>query len=148
MSVLRSKDFAAGLTAAAIGAFVVWVASDYGFGTPRRMGPGFFPVGLGVILILVGAAIMISSLRDREALPSIPIRPFLILPATILLFAIMLRRIGYAPAGIITVIMAGMAERYASLGTLVTLAAFLVPATWFVFAVVLGIPIPFLAWNF
>ena len=36
---------------------------NYSIGTLSRMGPGFFPVALGVILALAGVAIAISASR-------------------------------------------------------------------------------------
>ncbi|MGY6634377.1 MAG: tripartite tricarboxylate transporter TctB family protein [Alkalilacustris sp.] len=148
MQLLRSREVVAGIVCIALGAVVVWITSDYRFGTPRRMGPGFFPVTLGVILAGLGVLILISGLRDRTPLPRMYVRPLIILPATILAFALLLPRVGYGPAAAVVVLAAGFAGRAATPLGLGLLAAGLVPATWFLFAQALGVRLPFLAWNF
>ena len=148
MQLLRSREFLAGLTCVVLGAWVVWVTSDYRFGTPRRMGPGFFPVTLGVILTALGVLIILSSLKMREAMGRLPLRPLIVLPATILAFALLLPRVGYGPAGVVTVLAAGLAGRAATPLALGLLAVVLVGATWLLFAQALGVRLPLFAWNF
>ncbi|MGY6412022.1 MAG: tripartite tricarboxylate transporter TctB family protein [Alkalilacustris sp.] len=148
MQMLRSREVVAGLVCIALGAAVVWIASDYRFGTPRRMGPGFFPVTLGVILAGLGVLIVLTGLRDRTALPRMYLRPLTVLPLTILAFALLLPRVGFGPAAAVVVLAAGFAGRAATPLGLGLLAAVLVPATWLLFAQALGVRMPFLAWNF
>ncbi|WP_302140377.1 tripartite tricarboxylate transporter TctB family protein [Halomonas alkalicola] len=147
MNVLTSKDFLAGLVCVLLGGLVLVVSSDYNFGTPRRMGPGFFPITLGALLVLLGCAILLTAIRIGERLPALNLRPWLVIPAAVLAFALMLPRFGFAPAGIAVVILAGMADRGAKVMTLALLAAVLVPAVWALFALVLGVPLPFVTWS-
>ena len=51
----------------AIGAAAMFIARNYPFGTALRMGPGYFPMLLGGLLILFGLAILASGLRDGRA---------------------------------------------------------------------------------
>lgn len=143
-----SKDLAAGLAAVALGAAVVWYGSDYSLGTPRRMGPGFFPVVLGALLAVTGLAIMATALRSWERMPRLNLRPLVVLPLALLLFALLLDRVGYAPAGFLAVIVAGFAERRPALVQLLLLALVLVPATWLLFGYALGVPLRLFAWSF
>ena len=46
-----------------IGLFAVWYAQRYAFGSPRQMGPGFFPVVLGWVLAGLGVLILLPALR-------------------------------------------------------------------------------------
>ncbi|WP_254277569.1 tripartite tricarboxylate transporter TctB family protein [Halomonas sp. 3H] len=147
MNVLTSKDFLAGLVCVLLGSLVLVVSSDYSFGTPRRMGPGFFPMTLGTLLVLLGAGIVFGALRVRDRLPALNLRPWLVIPAAILAFALLLPRVGFAPAGFAVVVLAGLADRGAKVATLILLAAGLVPAVWALFALVLGVPIPFVTWR-
>jgi hypothetical protein len=55
------QDLAGGLLLGALGVAVALYARRYGFGTPARMGPGFFPQVLGWILALLGAAIALPA---------------------------------------------------------------------------------------
>lgn len=147
MNVLTSKDFLAGLVCVLVGGMVLVVSSDYSFGTPQRMGPGFFPISLGALLAMLGGGIVLGSIRINERLPALNLRPWLVIPAAILAFALLLPRFGFAPAGLTVVILAGMADRGARIIPLALLATFLVPAVWALFALVLGVPIPFVTWS-
>ncbi|WP_176817256.1 tripartite tricarboxylate transporter TctB family protein [Franzmannia pantelleriensis] len=147
MNVLISKDFLAGIVCVLLGGLVLVVASDYSFGTPRRMGPGFFPITLATLLLLLGVGIMLSSLRTRERLAALNLRPWLVIPAAIVAFALLLPRFGFAPAGLAVVLLAGLADRKANKLALTLLASVLVPAVWGLFALVLGVPIPFVTWS-
>jgi hypothetical protein len=138
----------AGLVTIAIGAGVVIATSDYGMGTPRQMGPGFFPVVLGSLMCLVGVLILLGAVREREPLPAVPWRPFVVMPLAILLFALLLPKAGLAVAGVVAVLIAGLAQRGRPGPGLFVLAAILVPAVWLLFAQLLGVPVPFIAWNF
>lgn len=51
----NKKDLAAGLLFVAIGAATIIGASDYPLGTIRSIGPGYFPIMLGIALALLGA---------------------------------------------------------------------------------------------
>ena len=54
-SILNNKDVWAGLLLIAIGAVAILIARNYTFGTALRMGPGFFPIVLGALLIFCSA---------------------------------------------------------------------------------------------
>ena len=55
---LANKDFWAGLMLIAVGALAVVLARDYPLGTVMRMGPGYFPVALGALLVLFGIYVL------------------------------------------------------------------------------------------
>jgi hypothetical protein len=148
MKILQSKDFLAGLAALLIGLFVIVTTSGYGFGTPRRMGPGFFPLTLGVMLSLLGVVIALAALRSQEKLPKLNLRPYILVPFAILTFALLIPRLGFGPAGVATVMLAGIAEPETRKLHLLLLAVGLVPAVWLLFAVGLGVRVAFFDWSF
>ena len=148
MNILQSKDFLAGLAAVLIGFFVIVTTSGYGFGTPRQMGPGFFPLTLGVMLSLLGVVIALGALRRQEKLPKLNLRPYILVPFAILIFALLIPRVGFGPAGVATVMLAGIAEPDTRKLHLLLLAMGLVPAVWLLFAVGLGVQVPFIDWSF
>jgi hypothetical protein len=65
MHIRNQKDFWAGLLFAAFGLFFSGFGSQYTFGTGARMGPGYFPTVLGVLLIVLGVAIALAALSPK-----------------------------------------------------------------------------------
>jgi hypothetical protein len=61
------RDYYAGGLMMLLGVGAVIVGSGYNMGTLVRMGPGFFPVALGVILVVMGILIAGASLGSTEA---------------------------------------------------------------------------------
>ena len=86
-SVLNNKDVWAGLLLIAIGAAAMFFARNYPFGTSLRLGPGYFPMLLGGLLILFGLYTCTSGLRSAEPIAgSWPLRALVILPLSLVLF--------------------------------------------------------------
>ncbi|MES2974031.1 MAG: tripartite tricarboxylate transporter TctB family protein [Pseudomonadota bacterium] len=79
MKIKSQKDFFSGLMFTAVGVAFAWGATNYNIGTGARMGPGYFPLMLGVLLAVLGAAIMFSALvvetEDGEHIGSIAWKP-------------------------------------------------------------------------
>ena len=55
MRIKSQKDFFAGLLFLALGIGFAWGATTYNVGTGARMGPGYFPLMLGIVLAIIGA---------------------------------------------------------------------------------------------
>ena len=62
MKIKNKKDFFAGLMFIGIGLAFAWGASSYVLGVAARMGPGYFPLLVGIILAILGIAITSSAL--------------------------------------------------------------------------------------
>ena len=54
MHIRNQKDFWSGVMFAAFGLFFAGFGTRYTFGSAARMGPGYFPTVLGVILVVMG----------------------------------------------------------------------------------------------
>ena len=63
--IKSQRDFFAGLMFAAVGVAFALGATSYNVGTGARMGPGYFPLLLGVILALLGALIMLIAITGK-----------------------------------------------------------------------------------
>ena len=61
MRIRNGKDFWAGLMFAGFGLAFMLTALGYRMGAAVRMGPGYFPVVLGGLLAVLGAAILLRS---------------------------------------------------------------------------------------
>ena len=62
MSIKSQKDFFSGLMFLVVGTGFAWGATSYSVGTGARMGPGYFPLLLGVLLAILGSIVMFYSL--------------------------------------------------------------------------------------
>jgi hypothetical protein len=141
------KDLGAGLLFVAIGTVAVITASGYSIGSTRQMGPGYFPVLLGGVLIVLGAAIGLRGLWTSQAaaLPTVRFRPLLLLTLSILAFAFMIERFGLIPAIVAAVLVSCLGGDEFKLREAAPLAAFLAAASVLLFHVGLGLP--FALWN-
>lgn len=79
MRIKSQKDFFAGLMFMAAGTAFGWGATNYTIGEGARMGPGYFPLLLGILLAVLGLAIVFESLvvetEDGEKIGSIAWKP-------------------------------------------------------------------------
>lgn len=62
MNIKSQKDFFSGLMFMVLGAAFAWGATKYSIGTGARMGPGYFPLMLGVLLAILGAVVAFNGL--------------------------------------------------------------------------------------
>ena len=94
MNIKSQKDFFSGLMFTVVGAAFAYGASSYTVGTGARMGPGYFPLVLGIILALLGSAVMFKSLvvetADGEKIGKWAWKPLFFIIAGNLLFGILL----------------------------------------------------------
>jgi hypothetical protein len=109
--LLLRRDFLSGLFVLAIGLFVVAASQNYDFGTLRRIGPGFLPTFFGVVLIVIGLALMVQSLWSAQLIEAVQYRPLIWIPIATIFFAIAAPRIGMVLTGLITVLLAGFSDK-------------------------------------
>ena len=62
MNIKSQKDFFSGLMFMGVGVAFAWGATTYSVGSGARMGPGYFPLMLGVLMAILGAAITFKAL--------------------------------------------------------------------------------------
>ena len=62
MGIKSQKDFFAGLLFLVVGIAFALGARTYNVGTGARMGPGYFPLMLGVVMALLGAVEIVKAL--------------------------------------------------------------------------------------
>ena len=112
MSFIRHpKDFYSGLIFVAFGIAAIVIGSNYALGTAARMGPGYFPRILGIMLILLGAALSLRAVRIQGApLPGWKWRPTLIVLGSVVLFGLIVSKAGLVLSTIILIMLASAAS--------------------------------------
>jgi hypothetical protein len=113
MHIRNRKDFWAGLLFAAFGLFFSGFGTRYTFGSAARMGPGYFPTVLGVILVILGAVIALSALSakaEEHHVAKFDWRTIALVLGSVVLFGVLLNRAGL----IIALIAVVMVSSYAS----------------------------------
>jgi hypothetical protein len=155
MKIGHHKDFWGGVLFAVIGLIFAVIARGvpglsfipgYAMGTPARMGPGFFPFYLGVILFALGLFVAINGIRGTPG-PESKVEkfhwgPILYVLGSVVVFGLLLKVIGMLLAGVILVIGASLGSHEFRLKPTLILAVVLSIFCAFVFVAGLKLPIP------
>ena len=110
--VIRSpKDFWSGLLFVALGVGAIAVGSNYPLGTAARMGPGYFPRILGILLIVLGAIIAFRGVRVQgDAIPAWRWRPTIVVLASVVIYGLLISRLGVAISTVLLIVAAAAAS--------------------------------------
>jgi hypothetical protein len=139
----KNKDFWAGTMLIVIGAAALFIARDYRFGSALRMGPGFFPTILSVILIAFGVCITAVGLRRGEKIQgNLSLRAFLLLPLSLVLFGVLMDLAGFIPALAVLVFVSAASGREFKSMEVLLLTTVLTVASVALFIWGLGLPYP------
>lgn len=100
LKVSNEKEFWAGLVFMLIGAAALSQIPDYKIGRPTNMGPGYFPMLIAIVLVLLGAVAAFRGLTTERAerIGRWPIAPLVFVTLGALAFAFLLERAGLALA--------------------------------------------------
>ncbi|CAG0960758.1 hypothetical protein BURK1_00705 [Burkholderiales bacterium] len=112
MSLIRNpKEFGSGCLFAGFGIAAIAIGYAYPVGTAARMGPGYFPRALGIILIVLGAIMILRSLRSVGSRLAVSnLRPLLIVLGSVLMFALTVVPLGLVLATILLVVVSSTAS--------------------------------------
>jgi len=140
------RDVLAGLIFIAFGLTFAGISITYELGTALRMGPGYFPFVLGLLLVLLGLAITVAGLLKAETqeIGSIPWRGLLLLTAAVIVFGLGVKRLGLAPSLFIAAFLAALSSVRTSLFAAMIMAIGLTTLCIVIFVLGLGMPVPLL----
>ena len=112
MALIRHpKDFWAGVLFIAFGGAACVIALDYAMGTAARMGPGYFPRVLGLLLCALGALLVLRSFKLQGAPLSFPtFKPIAIVLGSVLLFGLVVNKAGLVIATLLLVLVSSTAS--------------------------------------
>ena len=147
MKIRNQRDFGAGIMYMVIGLFFTIVASNYPMGTAAKMGPGYFPFYLGIVMICLGLLVAVKAFSAKAAIESIPKFNWKIIAqitGSVVLYGLLLPRLGFLIAVVVLVFVSASASKeFTWKGTALN-AAFLVTFTYSVFVVGLKLQFPLL----
>ena len=140
--VKSPKDFLAGLIFFVVSVLFAFGDVDLPIGTAFRMGPGYFPMVLCIILAALGIVIMLSSIRiEGEAIQNFTWRGLLYVVLPIVFFGATLRGLGFVLALGISVFAVSTASTHFHWRTALINTVVLVFFGWLIFIWGLGLPI-------
>ena len=145
--VANQKNFVTGLLYIVFGVAVAIASAGYEIGTPYNMGPGFFPFGVGITLAIVGTCVFVTAILPTATPSPIgawPLKKLAIVVASVVLFGLLLEPLGLLVAVPVLLGVSALAHPEFSLRTVLILVVFLVPFTWVVFVLMLGLQFPLL----
>jgi hypothetical protein len=113
MGLMRNpKDLLAGLMFMAFGVAALVISQSYTLGTAARMGPGYFPRLLGILLVGLGAVQVLLSFRANSAAerPEWHWRPLFIVLVGVGTFIVVAPAMGVMVAGLVLVFISSWAS--------------------------------------
>lgn len=146
MKIKSQRDFFSGLMFLVVGLAFAYGATEYSMGSAARPGPGYFPMILSVIMAILGAVVIFTSLtievEGGDPVGEFAWRPLLVIVGSIVLFGALLPRLGMiltTPLLIIAVSFAGQEFKWP--GVLIS-SVVLTVFCWLVFIKGLALTIP------
>ena len=144
MNVNR-KDVAAGGFFVAVGALYGGMAlRSLPLGSPLSMGPGYFPMVLCGLLVVLGSATAIRGLFVGGATPfgRIPWRAVIMLSLATIFFAAFLRQLGLFPSILLSTLIASLASSQVKLPAAIITSVVVAVFCVVVFSYGIKLPIP------
>ena len=146
---ISGYDWLTGAVVTAVGAYVVIQSSAYQVGSASSMGPGYFPMLWGILLVIFGLAIIVvEGRRGGEAIQVAPqFRALVFVSLGLTSFAVLIERAGLIPSVFATVILCCFANREIRPLPAVALAAAAAILASAIFVWGLKIPMDLLRWR-
>jgi putative tricarboxylic transport membrane protein len=143
--IRNGKDFWIGVVYVAFGSVAIIISRDYGMGTALKMGPSYFPIILGGLLIVIGVISLIRSfIKPGSPFGAFAFKGLLLITASIILFGFIVRGAGLVIALPLLVIISSYASIRFRWKYSLVLAVGLTIFCILVFLKGLGVPLPIL----
>jgi hypothetical protein len=139
------KDLIAGAAFIAIGVAFATGALAYDIGSPLRMGPGYIPLALGILLAGFGVLIIAKGFvaGEGESIGVVDWRAVVLITAALLFFGLTVRGLGVAGALFGSSLLAALARSATSIreALLITVALTVLSVLIFIVALQLRLPL-------
>lgn len=138
------KDVLAGAIFIALGLAFALGALAYEVGDPLRMGPGYMPLALGILLVGLGIGVIIKGIiaGEGEAIGGADLRAIVLIVAALLFFGLTVRGLGVAGALFGTTLLASSARSRTPLIEVVAISIGLTVLSVVLFIFVLQLRLP------
>lgn len=152
--ILQRKDFWSAILYIGLGLGTNIASLRYEFGSPSNMGPGFFPIILSTILVLIGCIIGVRVFATHTVGPDVRLgfinwKALALVPVSTVLFGLLLPYAGVLIALPVLMLMGAAASRHFRLEWRAIIGMLLLStATVLVFVIGLGVPMPLLGAAF
>lgn len=154
LRIKNSQDFWSGIFFMALGVLAIYLSRSYPMGSALSMGPGYFPTWLGGIMIGFGAIIVGLSfkLQDEadqgELLREWGLRPWLVLPITLAIYARMMDAdAGFVPSLMVLIVGCALAHKDVHWTETIVLSILVTAAAVAIFIYGLGLPYRLFWWS-
>jgi putative tricarboxylic transport membrane protein len=145
--VKSPQDFAGGLLILAVAAVASWLGRDLPLGTLGGMGAGMMPRSSAVLLGVLGAALVVFSLRERgPKIDSWSLRGAVFVLGAILVFAYSVRPLGLAVAAPLAILISACASNETRIGETLIFSVVMTAFCVGLFKFALGLPVPLAPW--
>jgi hypothetical protein len=154
-----NKDRAGAILLVVLGTGVILVSRGYGIGSLGRMGSGFVPLTLGVLLVLVGIGIGVTAAGSTQSPDKavdtgaglhglVDWRSWLGILGSVIAFIVVGRTLGMVPATFAVVFISALSDRGNTIRHAALLALALTVAGVVIFHFGLRIQMPLFSWGF
>jgi hypothetical protein len=145
MKIKTGKDFWSGFMFLCFAAVGLFVSRGYSLGSAGKMGPGFFPMMLAIVLGLLGLLLVARAITTGdEAVPSLAVRPLLFLVIAVIAFGVTIEPLGLILSLLLTLALAALASHETRFVETAILAIGLAALSVGVFHYALQLPMPIL----
>ncbi|MGY3394467.1 glucan phosphoethanolaminetransferase (alkaline phosphatase superfamily) [Bradyrhizobium sp. USDA 3311] len=145
LAIRNHRAFASGALFLAFAVFFFVAALSYPAGTAARMGPGYFPRLLAIVLAAIGLVVILSAMKpaaDGQALRNWDLKGLAWITGSVILFGALLFPLGLVGALFVLIMVSSRASpEFTCMGAL-TNAAVLIALCLAVFVYGLGLQLP------
>jgi hypothetical protein len=158
---LSDPDILGGLFLTAFGLVFAAMATRYTIGNLQEMGPGMFPMIVGVLITVSGIAVALRGFSGHPTDPALPaeypdepdtrwhhVRAMLFVCGGILLFGLVIPIFGLVPAIVTLVLVMRLADSDRNPITTLAIASGLSIVAWLIFIWGLNMNVPAFQWGF
>jgi hypothetical protein len=110
--IRNPQDFWSGVLFVAVGIGTLVLGSKYTLGSAARMGPGYFPRMLGILLVVLGGILALRALAtDGPPVPRFRWWPTVLVLGSVVMFGLIVQTVGLALSTLVLILVASAASR-------------------------------------